>query len=360
MRWAWTLGTLAGIEIRVHATFVLLLLWVGGLSYSKDQSPTAAAIAIAFILTVFGTVVMHELGHALTARRFGVRTLGITLLPIGGVAQLDRVPTKPREELLVALAGPAVNLLLAFGILGGLSLAAAPLDLRDPIPSLSAFLWRLALVNVGLAVFNLLPAFPMDGGRALRAILSTRMDRVSATRIAARMGQGMALLFAAAGLFGNPFLVFIGLFVWISAGEEAQATRLQALLDGVPVSEAMVTTFHTLAPETTLGMARELLFHSFQRNFPVGLEGDCLGLLTHAGLLKALANHHEAAPVTTAMESDFGVSSPTEPLVTALGRLSEAPGRMLVVRDGPLVVGLLMAENVGEMFLARDLAPGSS
>ncbi len=360
MRWAWKLGTLAGIEIRLHATFFLLLLWIGGLTYSKGHNAAAAMVAMAFILAVFATVVLHELGHALTARRFGVRTLGITLLPIGGVAQLDRVPEKPREELLVALAGPAVNLVLALALFALLAVQRAPLDLRDPIPSLPAFLGRLALVNVGLALFNLLPAFPMDGGRALRAILSTSMDRVRATRIAAHLGQAMALLFAVAGLYGNPFLVFIGLFVWISAAEEANATRLQALLVGVPVREAMVTTFHTLAPEESLAHARDLLFHSFQRNFPVGRAGQCQGLLTHQGLLKALAHHDEASEVASAMEASFGATTPVEPLTSALARLSEAPGRMLVVLEGPQVVGLLTAENIGEMFLARDLAAGRS
>jgi Zn-dependent protease/CBS domain-containing protein len=358
MSWAWKLASVAGIEIRIHATFLLLLLWIGGISYSRDHSAAAAGLAIAFILAVFATVALHELGHAFTARRFGVRTLGITLLPIGGVAQLDRIPTRPKEELLVALAGPAVNLLLALALFGVLTFLVAPLDLRDPIPTFGAFLWRLALVNVGLAVFNLLPAFPMDGGRALRALLATRMDRVSATRLAAHLGQGMAFLFAIAGLFGNPFLVFIGLFVWISAGEEAQATRLHALLDGVPVSEVMVTSFHTLTPETSLGTARDLLFHTFQRHFPVGRDGDCLGLLTHQRLVGALPHTPDSVPVTTAMETRFGSTTPGEPLAAALGRLSEAPGRMLVVLDGARVVGLLTAENVGEMFLTREGPPG--
>ncbi|HJV23570.1 MAG TPA: site-2 protease family protein [Holophagaceae bacterium] len=354
MRWSWKVGTLSGVEIRIHATFLLLLAWVGGLSYSKDRSLEAAVVAVAFILCVFATVVLHEMGHALTARRFGVRTLGITLLPIGGVAQLDHIPERPREELLVALAGPAVNLVLALMLF--LGVAGGPLDLQGPLPNLRAFLGRLALVNAGLALFNLLPAFPMDGGRALRAILSIRMGRPRATRFAAHLGQAMALLFAGLGLLGNPFLVFIGLFVWLSAEEESRAVQVQALLDGVPVREAMVTTFQTLAPDESLARARDLLLHTFQRDFPVARDGGCLGLLTHQGLLRALAHGGEACEVTSAMESTYGTTTPVEPLSAALHRLPAAPGRTLLVMEGPRVVGLLTAENVGEMFLARDPA----
>ncbi|HJV88764.1 MAG TPA: site-2 protease family protein [Holophagaceae bacterium] len=355
MSWSWKLGTLAHIEIRVHATFLLLLAWVGGLSYSKDRSLEAALVAVAFILCVFATVVLHEMGHALTARRFGVRTLGITLLPIGGVAQLDRIPEKPREELLVALAGPAVNVVLALLLWAGLA-GGGPLDLQGPRPGPTAFVARLAVVNAGLALFNLLPAFPMDGGRALRALLSLRMGRSRATRIAAHLGQAMALLFAGLGLLGNPFLVFIGLFVWLSAEEEARAVQVQAVLDGISVGEAMVTTFQTLAPEESLARARELLIHTFQRDFPVAREGGCLGLLTHQGLLRALAHGGEGCEVTSAMESTFGTATPVEPLSSALPRLPSAPGRTLLVMEGRRVVGLLTAENIGEMFLARDPA----
>src|SRR5581483_5320297 len=214
--WSWKLGRIAGIDVYVHATFALLLLWVGFVNYAPRQSLADALAGLAFILCLFAVVVLHELGHALTARRYGIKTRDITLLPIGGVARLERMPSDPTQELLVALAGPAVNVVLAgllFAVLAARGWAVGSVE--QLAAELSTFggnlLLQLFVANVFLALFNLLPAFPMDGGRVLRALLAMRMDYVKATRIAAGVGQMMAVLFGIVGLLGNPFLLIIAL-----------------------------------------------------------------------------------------------------------------------------------------------------
>jgi Zn-dependent protease len=230
MKWSWRIGQLAGIGIYVHATFLLILLWIGFQEYGLGVRAVAGAML--YIIALFAIVVLHEMGHALTARRFGVVTRDIILLPIGGVARLERMPRDPRQELLVALAGPAVNVALAALLYAIVRLTGQPptADVYDfdPLLSVRAFLYQLVFVNIVLALFNLLPAFPMDGGRVLRALLAMRMSSYArATGIAARIGRALALLLGAAGLFGfrNPFWVLIALFVWLGAGNEAAAVR---------------------------------------------------------------------------------------------------------------------------------------
>ena len=230
MRWSWRIGRIAGISISVHVTFLLILLWIVAEEYALGLRAMAGSVL--YMVALFTIVVMHELGHALTARRFGIVTRDIILLPIGGVARLERMPRNPRQELLVAIAGPAVNVALALALLAIVRLTgplpAATLYDFDPLLSLRGFLYQLVFVNVVLALFNMLPAFPMDGGRVLRAVLAMRMSSYArATGIAARIGRMLALALAAAGLYGlrNPFWVLIALFVWMAAGTEAAAVR---------------------------------------------------------------------------------------------------------------------------------------
>jgi Zn-dependent protease len=230
MKLSWRIGRIAGIGIYVHATYLLVLMWVAVQEYAFGTR--AVASAMLYILSLFAIVVLHELGHALTARRFGVQTRYIILLPIGGVAGLERMPRNPRQELLVAIAGPAVNVALAILLfiivrLGG-PLPATDVFAFEALTSLREFLFQMVFVNVVLALFNLIPAFPMDGGRVLRALLAMRMSSYArATGIAAHIGRALALLLGAAGLYElrNPFWLLITLFVWMSAGSEAAAAR---------------------------------------------------------------------------------------------------------------------------------------
>jgi Zn-dependent protease/predicted transcriptional regulator len=348
-RWSWRLGEVAGIAIHVHATFALLLAWVAFSPLVRGQGLQAASSGLLLVLSIFTCVVLHELSHALVARRFGIGTREITLLPIGGVARLERMPEKPREELLVALAGPAMSLVIA----GVLFLVLVLLDGPTALTSLQVFggpfVTKLMWINVLLAGFNLLPAFPMDGGRVLRAALAMRMGPGRATEVAARIGQAMALLLGVVGVFVNPFLVVIALFVWMGAKGEVSLAQMKSALSGMRVSQAIVTDFRVLAPGDTLKKAVELTLAGFQQDFPVMDDGRLKGLLTHANLLKGLAESGAETPVEAAMQGHYETAHPSELLEVALGRLQDADCRaLIVVREGR-VVGLLTPENIGEM-----------
>jgi Zn-dependent protease/CBS domain-containing protein len=349
LRWSWRIGTLAGIPVHVHVTFVMLLAWIALSHLMRGQGARAIASGVGLTLSIFACVVLHELSHALVARHFGIGTKSITLLPIGGVANLERMPEKPRQELVVALAGPAMNFAIAGGLFGLLAFLGGPVVLQSLHVVGGPFLTKLMWINVGLAAFNLLPAFPMDGGRVLRAALALRLDRGRATDVAARIGQGMALLFAVVGLFANPFLLLIAAFVWIGAKGEASLVQLQSALRGLTVSQAMITDFRVLAPGEPLARAVQVTLAGFQQDFPV-MDGDRLaGLLTHADVLKGLAERGPEAAVATAMQREVEIAAPSEMLDAALARLQRREGRALIVVQEGHVVGLLTPENLGEM-----------
>ena len=289
MKWSWKIGRLWGIEVYVHATFLLIVGWVAYSYWMQFHNLDAVLGGVAFILALFACVVLHEYGHALMARRFGVKTRDITLYPIGGVARLERIPEKPIEELWVAIAGPAVNVGIAI-ILGLYLLPSAGLPAISGLSVTSgSFLVRLLAVNVLLVAFNLLPAFPMDGGRVLRALLAMRMDHLRATQVAATVGQAMAFLFGILGLFGDPFLLFIAFFVWIGAEQEANMARIKHSLGGIPVSRAMLTNFKTLATTDTLANAVDLILSGTQQDFPVMQDEHVVGMLERDTLIRGLS-----------------------------------------------------------------------
>jgi Zn-dependent protease/CBS domain-containing protein len=363
--WSWRIGRIAGIDVFVHATFALLLLFVAFTSYAPRRSMNDVVAGLVFILCLFGIIVLHELGHALAARRYGIKTRDITLLPIGGVARLERMPEDPKQELVVALAGPAVNFVLAgvlLGVLVGVGWAVGSAE--ELVAQLSTFggnlLVQLFAANVFLALFNLLPAFPMDGGRVLRALLAMRMDYVRATQVAASVGQGMAILFALVGLLvpGFIMLLVIALFVWVGAAAEAGAVQFKAGLAGVPVERAMIRNFATLAPDDTLAAAARHVIDGFQSDFPVTADGRVVGVLPNAALLVGLAEAGPEGRVGDFMRTDFKTADPREMVEPVVERLKEGACPVLpVVRDGELV-GLLTTENVVEMVLIREAVRG--
>lgn len=358
MKWSWRIGRFAGIDVYMHATFVLLIGWIALAHWMQGQSLAATAAGVAFILALFACVVLHEYGHALTARRFGIRTRDITLLPIGGLARLERMPENPAQELWVALAGPAVNVVIAVALFAWIAFNGR----MDPLHTLSvskgAFLERLLVANVFLALFNLLPAFPMDGGRVLRALLASRMEYTKATQTAASVGQGMAFLFGLAGLFLNPFLLFIALFVWIGAAQEASSVQMKTSLAGIPVERAMITDFHTLSPSDPLSRAVEMILRGSQQDFPVVEENRVVGILTKNDLLAALARDGETEPVEAVMQRGFQVVDSHDMLETVLQSLQECDCHTMPVVHGSELVGMLTKENLGE-FLLIQAALGS-
>jgi Zn-dependent protease/CBS domain-containing protein len=354
MKWSLRLGTWAGVAVYVHATFLILLAWVALVHWSIDQSVRAAIGGIIFVLALFGCVLLHEFGHALTARRYGIRTRDITLLPIGGLARLERMPDDPRQELWVALAGPAVNVVIAAALLGVLVVFGQPAPLAGVTITEGGFLERLLAVNVLLAAFNMLPAFPMDGGRVLRAGLAMRMDYTRATQIAATVGQGMALLFGIVGLFTNPFLIFIALFVWIGATQEAAVTEVRSALAGIPLRRVMVTDYKTLDADDTLERAVDLLLAGAQLDFPV-LDGELVvGVLTRSDLLTALAREGRASRVADVMRRNCYVADASEMVEVALRRMQEHDCPTIPVLHRGALVGLLTMDNVGEFLSVRE------
>jgi Zn-dependent protease len=343
-------------------TFPLLFAWIALNGFGGGANVRTVLVTLALTLAVFVIVVLHECGHAVTARRFGIRTRDITLLPIGGIARLERMPREPREELLIAVAGPAVNVALAallYGMLavGGVSDVRPELEKAATAVSLTSAMAQMVAINIWLAAFNLIPAFPMDGGRVLRALLTVRTrDYTKATVKAARVGRVFALVFALVGVFAlaSPLLAIIAVFIWIAGTSEALAVQTSALLEHVPVESVMITDFHTLSPTDTLGKAADLMIEGFQQDFPVTAKGALVGLLTRRDLLKGLAEAGGSSTVGDAMQRQFSTAAVNERADVALERLSGMRGAAMPVTRGDELVGVLTAENVSEFLSLRD------
>lgn len=350
MSWSITLFRAAGSDVRIHFTFFLLLAWFAYAGYSA-AGWTGAFDATLFIVAVFACVVLHEFGHALAARRYGITTPDITLLPIGGLARLSRMPEDPRQELVIAIAGPLVNLAIAgILILLGANLSLGPEDVTGYG---QGFISQLAVINLYLFAFNLIPAFPMDGGRILRATLAMRLNRRQATLIAARVGQGIALVFVGVGLaYGNVFLVLIAVFVFLAASSETGHSGLMEVAARLPVERAMIRSFESLSPQATIGDAADAILRTTQHEFPVIDGGGRLrGVVTRRAIVSALRNSGRNAPALEAMVE--------APIIAEGSRLTVAV-RMIVEGNAPIVgvansdgalVGYVSPENLSELML---------
>ncbi len=354
MKNALRVGRVAGIGIYLHWTFAVLIAGLFAFYLAQGHPVGGALAGVGIILVVFGCVVLHELGHALTARYFGVGTRDITLYPIGGVARLQRLPSEPIKEFWIAIAGPAVNLVIAAAL--ALGIAATGGSLRPSLLALPGadLLRTLLWLNLLVVGFNMLPAFPMDGGRVLRALLATRIPYARATEIAANIGQGMAILFGLVGLVVfNPILLFIALFVYLGAQQESKQAALRAIGEGVSVREAMMTRFTTLRPDDTLSAAITELLAGSEHDFPVVEGGRVLGVLTRADLLRALAAEGAGARVADVMRPNCLSVEDEEMLDAAFLQMQEAGCTTApVVRRGA-VIGVLTLENVGELLMVH-------
>lgn len=351
MRWSFRIFKLAGIDIEMHVGFPIMVAWFA-LSQANSRD---ALLTVGELLLMFGCVLLHELGHALAARRYGITTRKIVLLPFGGVAQLERMPEKPTQELVVALAGPGVNLILATG-LAALLLAMGE-SFEQALARFEHGLPEFLLVgNLVMLGFNLVPAFPMDGGRVLRSLLAMRLPYARATRIAAQIGQAFAMLFAVAGLFvlRNPLMVFVALFVFMAAGEERAMVATRTALSGLPVSAAMVTAFMSLETRHELQYAADLMLAGDQQDFPVLEGGRYLGMLARKDLIKGLREEGPTAPVGRVVFTDLEPVDAAWPLERAW-QVMKASGHSAipVVMRGQLV-GLLTLENMSELLMVQE------
>jgi stage IV sporulation protein FB len=354
--WSLNIGKVAGTVVRLHITFVLFLVWIFASSYVSNGAAEAWSTLL-FVVLLFLCVLLHEFGHIFTARAFGVSTPYVTLLPIGGVAQLERIPEDPWEEFVIAIAGPAVNVVIAAVLIVfanahlGATAAMGVDDMQIPMVD------RLATVNLFLALFNLIPAFPMDGGRVLRAALASRMGFVRATERAASIGQITAFVLGFIGLFHNPILVFIAIFVYLAASSEAHSVALRAVSGGVPVRQAMMTNFVTLRPETHIDEAVNVLLQTAQRTFPVvDGNGSFAGVLDRADILRSRKQVGPDARVSDAMVVPALMVDCRATLEQAFRLMQENSATTVGVTDATgKLVGLVTSETLAEMLAIMTL-----
>ncbi len=357
MKWSFPMGRVAGIPIRMHVTFILVLVWIAWLGW-ESNGLVSSLWALALINGLFACVVLHELAHSLVAIRFGAEVRNITLLPIGGVASMKSIPEKPYQEFLVSVAGPLTNVLIV------LILTAA----RGRFPSwqqenvfpasggelLDALIWA----NLILAVFNLVPAFPMDGGRVLRSLLALFLPYRQATTAAATIGQLLAVGFILVGLLTNPFLVIIGLFVFFGAEGEERSVRIKSMLRDVLAEDVMVTGFVRLQPGDTVGRCLEYVYHHKQEDFPVELEGRLVGIVPRKDWLEALHRDGVEAKVADIMRRHFVVLHPKADLAKLYQQVLLLHQGVFPVVDEGRLVGLLTAEDISRFLMVREAQEG--
>jgi Zn-dependent protease len=366
MSWSIKLFRVKGIEIRVHLTFILILIWAASRWGVTMKGGTRGALyGVLVILLLFACVTIHELAHSLTAMRFGVKVRNITLLPIGGISQMEEMPKKPSEELRMSLAGPLSNFVIAAVLL----LLSIPFHLQADVSAvrmsrvLGSVSWEgllayLITANIMLGLFNLLPAFPMDGGRVLRSLLAMRMDHAKATAAAAAAGQGLAWVMGLVGVLSGAWtLVIIAVFIYLGAAQEGKMVEVKNVLGELRVRQAMTTKFQAVSPDEPLSGAVDLILHGFQTVFPVLEEGRLAGILTEADLVSALKHQGLEVAVKMAMRTDVPTADPDGSLFEAQQLMAEQRLRALPVVKGGQVVGLLTPQDVSEAYLFLALKP---
>lgn len=352
MKNALFIGRIAGIKLFMHWTFPIIIFWIILSNLSRGLNAEQVTWSVVFVLALFVCVILHELGHALAARRYNIQTKDITLFPIGGVARLEKMPEKPVQELIVALAGPAVNFVIVILLFIFLRLTKLPTDF-SVITHVTAdnFLLSLAIVNLWLALFNLIPAFPMDGGRVLRAFLSMRLSRTLATRIAAGVGQTIAIVFVFAGFFYNPFLIFIGLFVFLGAMAEAEQVQTQSVLKNRTVGEITMKEIPVLNRQDTIGKAVEQLLNGQAKNFLI-MDGDKpFGTLSRDGIIRALHDHTKDALVEVAADKAPFYIDVAEPIENVLSLMQLHKYPLLIVTKNNQLFGVIDMENILEYIM---------
>jgi Zn-dependent protease len=355
--WSLPAGKFFGIQVYIHWTFWILIVWIFLMHSRMNDAVSEGLRGVLFVLALFVCVVLHEFGHALTAKRFGIVTRDITLYPIGGISRFESMPEKPAQELLVALAGPFVSVAIAVVLWLYLRTTGQMPDissLNEAQVTKLPFLFSLLLANTILAIFNLIPAFPMDGGRAFRALLGFAMDRALATRIAASLGQFFAIIIVFLGFSYNFWLVFIGLFIFLGAGGEAAFEETKSALSGLTVKDALMHRFTILKPEATLSEAVDALLNSQESEFVVADAGKPVGLLTRNEIVRGLAEGGKEAPVSTFMNTDFFIVHPETKLHEFFQQVSEKGQTVALVMADDTFEGLIDLENVQEKLMIQE------
>ena len=358
MKGSLKLGKIAGIGLFVHWTFSLLILFIVYTNYKAGQNSIQILWSVLFILCIFLTVFMHELGHALTAKKFGIKTKDITLLPIGGVAQLERLPEKPSEELMVAFAGPMVNIVLALITSLFISLPNTSEEMiaqLDNGVNSGNFFLNFYLVNIILAFFNLIPAFPMDGGRVLRALLSYKLERHQATKIAARIGQALAIGFVLLGFYSNPFLIFIGIFVFMGAQIESEYTESKYMLKGYKVRDVLMKQYPTIDYNETLETAVKLMLDSQNKHFLVTENGIPMGTLNREQIIAALAKKEGETKLSSIMDRELILLQADNLLEDVFELVYKNKSTLMLVIDDNQLIGTLDTENLLEFILINEV-----
>ena len=353
MHWSFSIGQVKGTVVRIHFTFLLFLAWIV-LAANTEGGARAALSAGLFFILLFASVLLHEFGHIFVARRFGVRTPTVTLLPIGGVAQMERIPEQPSQELAISLAGPAVNLVIGGAIV--LALGGLPSHPDMELTNLGQAFWtHLAFANLALALFNLLPAFPMDGGRALRALLAARLGYARGTKAAAAVGQLLAILLGLFGIAsGNLILALIAMFVFLGAGAEAAGAKLRGASLGALASDLMITRFETLRPDEPVERAGQALIQTHQREFlVVDGQGRLQGVLTRDQIAGAIRKGPSDAAISGVMDRDVPVVSPLH-LADHVVQLLQGGAPAVAVLEAGELIGMITLDNVTEYILLAD------
>lgn len=358
MKGSFKLGKIAGIGIFIHWTFSLLILYIIFINYKSGQNTTQIMWSVAFILCIFITVLLHELGHALAAKNYNIKTKDITLLPIGGLARLEKIPEKPLEELIVALAGPLVNVILAFitGIFISIPSNAEQLtaELSNGVGANNFFL-NFFLVNFWLAIFNLIPAFPMDGGRVLRALLSFKLQRHVATRISARIGQLIALVFILLGFFSSPFLIFIGVFVIMGAQIEADYTESKFMLKGFKVKDILMKDYQSIDANEKIKKAVELLLNSQNKNFLITENDIAVGTLNRDQIILALSKKGDDEFIYNVMDRNLIFLDSDSLLDNVFELIQQNKSTLMLVMENNELAGALDIENLLEFILINEV-----
>ncbi|TRX03456.1 site-2 protease family protein [Flavobacterium gawalongense] len=358
MKGSFKLGKVAGIGIFIHWTFSLLILFIIYINYKSGQNTEQIIWSVAFILCIFITVLLHELGHALAAKNYNITTKDITLLPIGGLARLERIPEKPSEELIVAFAGPLVNITLAFitGIFITIPDTSEQLmaELSHGINANNFFL-NFFLINFWLALFNLIPAFPMDGGRILRALLSFKLQRHVATRISARIGQLLAMAFILFGFFTSPFLIFIGIFVIIGAQVEADYTESKFMLKGFKVQDVVMKNYPTIDANEKIKTAVALVLDSQNKNFLITEDTVPVGTLNRDQIITALSEKGANEFIYNVMDRNLVYLDSSSLLENIFELIQLNKSRLMLVMENNELVGTLDIENLMEFILINEV-----